>query len=96
MNISQLTIENLIKLSNSKNKWTIDIVEQDHFLYKKIVGINKGNDIWFWFDVSTLDNEEYLSFNHSYNAINGKTKKGLMYGVRQRMSLIKSIEKLNK
>lgn len=50
---------------------------------KGMIGVNKGKDVWHWFDFYG----ETIFFNHSYNCNTGNVKKGALYGFRIMMSL---------
>jgi len=76
-----MTKQELINNAIAK-KFTIEFSE-DQF-GNEMIGINKGKWNYHWFKVYTSGN---VFFHHTYSQINGKTKKGLLYGIRVQISL---------
>ena len=50
----------------------------------ELIGINKGKWNYHWFRVY-MNGDVY--FHHTYSQMNGRTKKGVMHGIRVTMSL---------
>ena len=78
-----MTKQQLIDNATAKN-FKIEFGENK--FGNELIGINKNNWVWHWFEVYPWGN---VFFKQSYSQITGKSKKGTMHGLRVEMSLEK-------
>lgn len=76
-----MTKQQLIDNATAKN-FKVEF-SQDKY-ENELIGINKGKYNYHWFRVYSTGQ---VYFHHTYSQINGKTKKGIMHGIRVIMSL---------
>lgn len=85
-----ITLENILTYAEIKGfESQRHLVESSALRTEELVGFKvKGQHVWHWFKqvtysaTETLQARVYFRFDHSYSMNTGRTKRGLMHGVR--------------